>query len=266
VDLGLRGRTAYITGGAHGIGEAIADTLVSEGVRVVVADADVDQLTRKEQAWSSSAASATVAADLATRDGAESAANRAIDLLGDTPDILVNNVGIGFTRSFDATTDQEWLDIFSVNFFSHVRASRVIVPRMAERGSGSVVNIASDLAKQPEPTTSTYSATKAAVLSLNKALSLEYAHRGVRVNAVCPGPIWTRLWTKPGGVVDELCELYGVGREEAIERFVGERKIPLGIGEPADVAAFVAYLASPRAKHLTGCAYDVNGGSVRSLF
>jgi NAD(P)-dependent dehydrogenase (short-subunit alcohol dehydrogenase family) len=158
------------------------------------------------------------------------------------------------------------MHVFSVNFFSHVRVCRRLVPLMAAAGSGAVLNVASDVAKQPEPTTSTYAATKAAMISLTKTLSLEYAALGVRVNAICPGPIWTPLWTKPGGVLDQLAALYGVGHEEATQKYVGERKIPLGIGEPADVATLAAFLVSPLAKHVTGSAFDVNGGSIRSLF
>jgi NAD(P)-dependent dehydrogenase (short-subunit alcohol dehydrogenase family) len=253
MDLGLAGRTAYVTGGANGLGAAIAAELADEGVRVVVADIDPGTDPAAE-----------IVADLATREGAEGAALLAVELLGGAPDILVNNVGVAFQRAFRETTDDDWRRIFEANFFSHVRTSRVLLPRMADSGSGVVVNMASDLAKQPEATASIYAAAKSALLSLTKSLALEFAP-AVRVNAVCPGPILTGLWTDPGGVLDALADVYGVGREEALERYVGERKIPLGVGEPRDVSGLVAYLVSPRAKHITGCAYDVNGGSVRAL-
>jgi NAD(P)-dependent dehydrogenase (short-subunit alcohol dehydrogenase family) len=249
MELGLGGRTAYVTGGARGLGAAIAEELAAEGVRVLVADIEP---------------TVGIVADLSTREGAEGAARRVLELLGGPPDILVNNVGVAFQRPFSDTSDDDWLRLFEANFFSHVRASRVLLPQMAVRG-GAVVNMASDLAKQPEATASIYAATKAALLSLTKSLALEFAP-AVRVNAVCPGPILTGLWTDPGGVLDALADLYGVGRDEALDRYVGERKIPLGVGEPRDVSGFVAYLVSPRAKHLTGCAYDINGGSVRALY
>jgi len=267
VNLELAEKTAYITGGAHGLGEAIADVLAAEGVRVAVSDVDEAQLARKKKEWSRLAEAVVIPVDLSTQEGSSWAAEQAMLQLGSVPDILINNVGVGLTKSFAETSDDDWRRLFETNFFSHVRASRVIIPAMAARGSGYVVNMCSDLAKQPEAATAAYSATKVALLALTKILSLEFASSGIRVNAVCPGPIWTGHWTKPGGVVDQLMKLYAVeDRESAVQRFVGDRKIPFGVGRPSSVANFVAFLVSMHGSHLTGSVYDINGGSVRSLF
>jgi NAD(P)-dependent dehydrogenase (short-subunit alcohol dehydrogenase family) len=134
---------------------------------------------------------------------------------------------------------------------------------MAEFGSAAVVNIASDLAKQPETLPMDYGACKAGVLHLTKALAKQYAPR-VRVNAVSPGPVWTRLWSRPGGVADQLASHYGVDRDAAVQRFLEDRQLPLGIGQPEDVAHAVVFLASPLAKFITGANLDI-GGTVRGL-
>jgi NAD(P)-dependent dehydrogenase (short-subunit alcohol dehydrogenase family) len=266
VDFGLRGKSAYVTGAARGIGEAIAGALAGEGVHLAASDIDQDVLERKAAGWTvDGAPPVTLRADLSTERGCVSAAEQAISGLGGPPDVLVNNVGTGVVRTFEEIPDSGWVDTLSLNFLSYVRTSRVLVPEMARAGGGAVVNIASDLAKQPEPVPADYAASKAAVLSLTKSLSLEYAP-DVRVNAVCPGPIWTHLWTRPGGFADSLGELYDLPPEQAVEKFIAERHLPLArIGEPADVAAVTLFLASDLSKYVTSSSYNVDGGSIRSL-
>lgn len=262
MDLELGGRTAYVTGGAHGIGRAVADLFVSEGVRVVVSDQDEDALASAAAGWGADAV--TIIADLGGED-ATRAAREAVAALGAAPDIVVNNVGASASRRFAELSDEDWDAGFRLNLMSHVRASRVLLPAMHTRQGGAVIFLASDLAKQPEAMPVDYAVMKAALVALTKILSLEYTPP-IRVNAVCPGPIWTELWTKPGGVVDHLARQYGLSRDEAIQRHIENRHLPLGIGEPADVAAMIAFLASPRAKHITAAAVSVDGGSVRGLF
>jgi NAD(P)-dependent dehydrogenase (short-subunit alcohol dehydrogenase family) len=134
---------------------------------------------------------------------------------------------------------------------------------MAELGGASVVNTGSDLAKQPEPTLMDYGTCKAGLLYFSKALALQYAPR-VRVNTVLPGPIWTQMWSRPGGIVDQLVGSYGVDKDTALKRFLADRHMPLGIGQPEDVAQAIAFLASPLAKYITGAALDI-GGTLRGL-
>jgi NAD(P)-dependent dehydrogenase (short-subunit alcohol dehydrogenase family) len=249
MDLQLAGKRAFITAGAHGIGEAIADLLTAEGVSVVVADLDAAALDGR---WAG-----TIAADLASAEGV----NRALDFLGEAPDILVNNLGVGNSGTFEELDDDRWRRSFDINLMGCVRVCRALMPRM--KPGSAVVNIGSDLSKQPEPSLMDYGACKAALLYLTKALAKQYAPR-IRVNVVLPGPVWTRMWTRPGGIVDQLVGFYGVGREEAVERFLQDRQLPMGIGEPQDVASAVAFLASPLAKFITGAALDI-GGTLRGL-
>ena len=144
-----------------------------------------------------------------------------------------------------------------------VRACRAIVPQMAVRGSGAVVITGSDLAKQPEPTFIDYGAFKSSLLYVTKALAKQYAPK-VRINTVLPGPIWSRMWTRPGGILDQIMAHYGLDRDASVKRFLEDRQMPMGIGQPEDVAHAVVFLASPLAKFITGAGLDI-GGTIRGL-
>jgi NAD(P)-dependent dehydrogenase (short-subunit alcohol dehydrogenase family) len=150
-----------------------------------------------------------------------------------------------------------------VNLLGTVRISRALVPTMAAQGGGAVVNTGSDLAKQPEPGFLDYGSCKAGLLYMTKALAKQYAPT-VRVNTVLPGPIWSRMWTRPGGIVDQLVDHYKMDREQAVQQFLHDRQMPMGIGTPEDVAHAVVFLASPLAKFITGAALDI-GGTIRGL-
>ena len=258
MDYQLKGKLAYVSAGAHGIGEAIADLLTSEGAEVVVADHDEAALREKGARWR-----ATVAADLATARGVEHAVHVALDTFERAPDIVINNLGVADAARFEDISDERWAKSIDVNLMGAVRTCRALVSRMADQSGGVVVNTGSDLAKQPEPGFVDYGASKAALLYLTKALAKQYAPK-VRVNAVLPGPIWSRMWTRPGGIVDQLVEHYGGDRETAVKRFLEDRQMPMGIGHPHDVAHAVVFLASPLARFITGAALDI-GGTVRGL-
>jgi NAD(P)-dependent dehydrogenase (short-subunit alcohol dehydrogenase family) len=258
VDYQIKGKQAFVSAGAHGIGQAIANLLTQEGADVIVADQDGAALREKGHAWRG-----TVAADLATAKGVEEAAGYVLETFGQPPDILVNNLGVGNATPFEDTSDEVWARSIEVNLMGTVRMCRALVPRMAARGSGSVVNTGSDLAKQPEPTFMDYGVCKSGLLYLTKALAKQYAPV-IRVNTVLPGPIWSRMWTRPGGIVDQLIAHYGVERDEAVKRFLADRQMPMGIGQPEDVAHAVVFLASPLAKFITGASLDI-GGTIRGL-
>ena len=258
MDYQLRGQRAYVSAGAHGIGEAIANLLAHEGVEVIVSDCDADALKQKSGTWRS-----TVVADLATAAGIQRAVEHVLATFGGPPDILINNLGVGDSTPFEDITDEKWARSIDVNLMGAVRTCRALVPKMSARGSGSVVNTGSDLAKQPEPGFIDYGACKAAMLYLTKALAKQYAPK-VRVNSVLPGPIWSRMWTRPGGIVDQLVDHYKLDRDAAVKRFLEDRQMPMGIGNPEDVAHAAVFLASPLAKFITGAGLDV-GGTIRGL-
>ena len=183
---------------------------------------------------------------------------------GRAPDILVNNLGVGNSSAFEALSDEQWAKSFEINLMGCVRACRALLPAMAKNGSASVVITGSDLAKQPEPALMDYGVCKAGLLYLTKALAKQYAPN-VRVNAVLPGPVWTRMFTRPGGLVDQLVAHYGTAdRDAAVKRFLEDRYLPLGIAQAEDVANAIVFLASPRAKFITGSTLDI-GGTLRGL-
>lgn len=258
MDYQIRGKLAFVTAGAHGIGESIANLLAQEGASVIVADQDEEVLRKNAQAWQS-----TVAANLATAGGVDRAVAHVLDVFGRAPDILINNLGLADPVPFEDLSDEQWDRAFQINLMGCVRTCRALVPRMAAAGSAAVVNVGSDLARQPEPVPMDYGACKAGILHLTKALAKQYAPQ-VRVNVVSPGPVWTRLWSRPGGLADQLAAHYGVDNETAVKRFLEDRHMPLGMGEPADVAHAVVFLASPLAKFITGTNLDI-GGTVRGL-
>ncbi len=258
MDFQLENRLAYVSAGAHGIGEAIADLLTREGAQVIVADINGDVLSEKAHKWRG-----IVAADLSTAAGVDKAVSYALDTFGRAPDIVVNSLGVAGSTVFEDIADEQWARSIDVNLMGAVRTCRALVPKMAAQGFGSVVNIGSDLAKQPEPGFIDYGACKAAMLHLTKALAKQYAPT-VRINTVLPGPIWSRMWTRPGGIVDQLVEHYGVDRDAAVQRFLEDRQMPMGIGKPEDVAMTVVFLASPLAKFITGASVDI-GGTIRGL-
>jgi NAD(P)-dependent dehydrogenase (short-subunit alcohol dehydrogenase family) len=258
LDYQLRGKTAYVSAGAHGIGESIADLLTREGASVIVADHDDAVLGDKAHKWRG-----TVTADLATAEGVHRAVSYVLETFGRAPDILINNLGVGDSTPFAEISDERWSRSIDVNLMGTVRTCRALVPKMAAHGSGSVVNTGSDLAKQPEPAFIDYGTCKAGLLYLTKALAKQYAP-SVRVNTVLPGPIWSRMWTRTGGIVDQLVAHYGTDREAAVQRFLEDRQMPMGIGQPADVAHAVVFLASPLARFITGASLDI-GGTIRGL-
>jgi NAD(P)-dependent dehydrogenase (short-subunit alcohol dehydrogenase family) len=258
MDVQIKGQTAFVTAGAHGIGEAIADLLTKEGAQVVVADLDGAALGEKASQWAG-----VVEANLATAEGVGHAVSEVQKQFGGPPDILINNLGVGDAAQFEEISDERWSNSLAVNLMGTIRVCRALLPGMAKRASGAVVNIGSDLAKQPEPSMMDYGVCKAGLLYLTKALATQYAPH-VRVNVVLPGPIWSQMWTRPGGIVDQLVANYKVDKEEALKRFLQERYMPMGIGEPQDVAQAVVFLASPLAKFITGASLDI-GGTLRGL-
>lgn len=264
MDLQLRGHRAYVTGTATGIGRDIVRQFVSEGVQVFAVDLALDVLRQYVRDESLDGVTC-FGADLGTLQGCREAAAAAVAHFGGPPDILVNNAGIGRMLPFEEIGDDEAHRTFEVNFFSVYRTCRALVPQMYAAGGGAVVNVASDLANQPETVFVDYSASKAAVANLTKALARTYAPK-VRVNAVHPGPIWTPLWTRPGGYLETVEKNYGRQGEEAVQALIVDRGIPMArMGDPAEVARAVVYLSSPVAGYTTGSGLGVDGGTSRGL-
>jgi NAD(P)-dependent dehydrogenase (short-subunit alcohol dehydrogenase family) len=258
MDLLIKGKLAFVSAGSHGIGQAVANLLSEEGANVIVSARDAEVLKEHGRSWYG-----TVAADMATPEGVEKAVQHVLKTFGRAPDILINNLGVADATPFEEITDEKWIKSINVNMLGCVRTCRALVPLMAELGDAAVVNTGSDLAKQPEYTLMDYGSCKAALLYFAKALAKQYAGR-VRVNVYSPGPVWTRMFYRPGGIIDQVAEQYGVDRETALKKFLEDRQIFLGMPNPEDCAYAAVFLASPRAKYITGANLDI-GGTLRGL-
>ncbi len=188
MDLNLKGKRVLVTGSASGIGRATAAAFLREGAEVVM-----NGLTEAEVAAALAQLSPLgpvrgLAADIATADGAE--ALLAFAGAGGV-DVLVNNVGIFSVKPFAEVTDAEWLHTFNVNVLTAVRMSRAILPDMLARGTGAIVNLASEAGVKPLPQMVHYSVTKTAMIGLTRGLAELTKGTAVTVNAVLPGPTWT---------------------------------------------------------------------------
>ena len=261
MDFQLHDRVVVITGAGSGIGLATTQTFLGEGAKVVAADLD------PSAAGELSDNVTALKVDMSTPDGAGFAVAETMRAFGRV-DVLVNNVGaFPFRQSFLAVSDAEWNELMNLNFYSAVRACRAVLPHMVEQGRGAIVSVASDVGRAPDRFFVDYSVSKAAILMISKALSIEFGPAGVRSNCVSPGPTRTPAWDRPGGFGDSLATEYNLDKEAAIDHFAKEvRKLPLQkLGDPADVARVIAFLASDMSKHVTGADYTVDGGIVSAV-
>lgn len=178
-----------------------------------------------------------------------------------SPDILVNNVGVARIASFHEVGDEEWQRNWEVNVMSAVRCCRLALPGMTDRGWGRVVNVSSSAGKRPSAKWAAYAPAKAALQGLTIVLADELRGTGVTVNAVCPGPVRSSLWTAQDGLWSSLAR-EGEGSREALER-IGAG-LPAGrMGEPEEVADAIAFLCSEGASWVHGAVLSIDGGSVR---
>jgi NAD(P)-dependent dehydrogenase (short-subunit alcohol dehydrogenase family) len=262
------GRVVMITGAASGIGAATAHAFASTGAHLALLDKDWEGLRAvAEKLESDGAKTFWSCCDLSSADGVTEGVSELLESLDGRVDVLVNNVGRCEARTFDETTDADWLDMFELNFMSAVRAIRLVLPGMRRRQRGNIISVASDLARQPEANPAHYQVSKVALVSLTKSLALSEGS-AVRVNAVAPGPIWTPLWTKQGGFAETLGRLHGeADPRRAVEKELALRQLPMRrMGTAAEVAAVIEFMASDAASFVTGSVWGVDGGSVRGLF
>ena len=245
-DFSLAGKTALVTGGSRGIGKAVALALAARGADVGLTcftgckfaedvRAQVRDLGRRAEYFAHDVGNPAEVVKLAAE---------VADMLGNI-DILVNNAGITRDRSFKKMSQEMWDAVLAVNLTGVFVVTKQFIDGMADRGWGRVINISSIVGEVGNFGQANYAAAKAGVIGLTKTLAREYARKGVTVNAVAPGFIKTRmLQDVPEKAIEAVINMTPVGR----------------LGEPAEIAAGVAFLASPDASFITGHVLDINGG------
>ena len=256
MDLGLAGKLCLVAGASRGIGRAIALALAREGGRVAAVArgaADLAAVARELDA-AGGGPHATIAADVATAEGADGAIGGCVRELGGI-DVVVANVGKSFARDAAAMDDADLARSLDANLWSAARVALRAVPHLEARGGGSITMIASIWGREAGGAPG-YNVAKAGVIALAKALARDHARRGIRVNSVAPGSILF-----PGGGWERRQK----ADPEGIAAFV-ERELPFGrFGTPEEVADVVAFVASPRAGWLAGASIPVDGGQSRAF-
>ncbi len=243
--IDLKDRTAIITGGARGIGRAIAERLLASGAGVCLWDVDAAVLDAARNELSALGKVHTATVDVTNSASVDAAVAATLDAFGKI-DILVNNAGIGGANAKTWETDPaEWQRVMTVNLNGPFHCCRAVVPQMLKNGYGRIVNIASIAGKEGNPNAAHYSASKAGVIALTKSLGKELATSNIIVNAVTPAVIET----------DILKQL----SQQHIDYMLS--KIPMNrFGKTEEAAALVAWLCSEDCSFTTGAVFDLSGG------
>lgn len=245
---GLEGRAVLVTGGASGIGLAVARLALQRGAEVCILDRNEDALARAVDELGTRLHA--VPCDVADATLVARAVDTAAQQMGKL-DALVNAAGVDHLTPLEAITDADWARTLAVNLTGPMLVCRAALPHLRQAGGGTIVNIASAAGLVPLPGRSAYCATKAGVIMFGKALAMELAADRIRVNAVCPGAVDTPLFrTSYEEQADPESALEAIRGRYALRR----------IAQPEELAEAVLYLSSAASSYVTGTAHAVDGG------
>lgn len=261
MDLGLKDKRVLVTGSGSGIGKATARAYLEEGAEVIVHGLTDGEVAASIEDLSPFGAIQGLAGDL-TRTADATALASFAQARGPV-DVLVNNVGVFSVKPFDELTDEDWMRYFDINVMSAVRMSRIFLPAMLKRGSGSIINMASEAGVKPLPQMVHYSVTKTTMLGLTRGMAELTKGTQVRVNSILPGPTWTEgveayfdgLALQKGEKLDSIVDNYFRTDEPSslIQRFV----------RPDEVARMIVMISASAASN--GAAHRIEGGIIRSI-
>ena len=246
----LKGKRALVTGGASGIGLAIATRFTQEGARVVIADLSATEASLAVQA--SDGKLGKTIGDVSRLADAERMVNEAASQMGGL-EILINNAGIETSGSVTTAKDDEWERQINVNLNGVYRMSRFAIPKIIEAGGGTIVNMSSVGGLVAVKDFSAYGASKAAVIQLTRSMAADYAENNIRVNAVCPGAVETPL-------LKRAIERMGGDKAQEMREMYASFTLLKRIAQPEEIAAVIAFLASDESSFITGVSIPVDGG------
>ncbi|PVZ10869.1 SDR family NAD(P)-dependent oxidoreductase [Actinomycetospora cinnamomea] len=241
----LQDKIAIVTGAGQGIGRGIAEKLAAEGATVVVTD--INEATAKETADALGGGAIGLHTDVTSRESVDAMVAQAHQQFGRI-DVLVNNAGWDKVGPFVDSDPADWDRAIQINLYGVLNTSKAVLPIMAEQGSGSVVNLASDAGRVGSSGEAVYSAAKGGVISFTKTTAREMARHQINANCVCPGPTDTALFAS---VTQDNPKL-----RDALIKAIPLRRL----AQPADLANAVAFLASDEAAYITGQTLSVSGG------
>ena len=260
----LAGKRAFVTGSFQGIGLGIATSLASEGAAIILHGlADAETIAKAESAVLAAGASKVESHVSDLRDADATEALIAKILSGGAVDILVNNAGIQHTATIAEMPRSKWNDIIAINLSSFFDTMRLLLPEMAKRGSGRVINIASVHGLVASAAKAPYVAAKHGVVGLTKVAALEYANVGDRnsggltINAICPGWVETAL-IEPQ--IQARVDQHNGDRAAGIADLLSEKQPSQRMSTPSDIGALALWLCNPAAHNITGAAIPVDGG------